>query len=99
MKSCFLIIAFALLAGCTASRKVAGKNVGAIKELRFVNEYILPSGLQLENTTIGGLSGIDYDPSRDVYYMICDDPSTKGPARFYTAKIIISNKGIDSVQI
>ncbi len=31
--------------------------------------------------------------------MISDDPSSKGPTRYYTAKIPISDKGIDSVQI
>lgn len=31
--------------------------------------------------------------------MISDDPSTKGSARFYTAKIAINEKGIDSIQI
>ncbi|MGZ8558755.1 MAG: esterase-like activity of phytase family protein, partial [Chitinophagaceae bacterium] len=41
--------------------------------------------------------GIDYDKTRDVYYMVCDDPSAKSPARFYTVKLQIGNKGIDSV--
>ncbi|HLG41146.1 MAG TPA: esterase-like activity of phytase family protein, partial [Chitinophagaceae bacterium] len=68
-------------------------------EIRLINEYVLANGMQFKNTTIGGLSGIDYDAKRNVYYMICDDPSSKGPARFYTAKIPISEKGIDSVQI
>lgn len=67
--------------------------------VRFINEYIFPNGKQLNGTTIGGLSGIDYDPKRNVYYMICDDPSTKGDARFYTAQIAINEKGIDSVMI
>lgn len=55
--------------------------------------------MSFKNTTVGGLSGIDYDAKRDLYYMICDDPSVKGPARYYTARIPISEKGIDSVQI
>jgi hypothetical protein len=29
--------------------------------------------------------------------MICDDPSVKGPARFYTAKLLVNENGIDSV--
>jgi hypothetical protein len=99
MRNWILFFGFALMTACTASRKIAANNVSAIKEIRFINEYVLPSGLQLNNTTVGGLSGIDYDATRDVYYMICDDPSTKGPARFYTAKIILGTKGIDSVQI
>jgi hypothetical protein len=100
MRSLFFSFAVILLIGCSSARKSAGKTFGgSISEIRFINEYVLPNGLQFKNTTVGGLSGIDYDAKRNVYYMICDDPSTKGPARFYTAKIPISEKGIDSVQI
>jgi hypothetical protein len=62
-----------------------------------VNQFILPNALVFDNTTVGGLSGIDYDPKRDVYYMICDDPSAINPARFYTMSISLSEKGIDTV--
>lgn len=53
--------------------------------------------MQFKSTIVGGLSGIDYDKSRDVYYMICDDPSARNPARYYTAKVLIGKNGIDSV--
>ena len=49
------------------------------------------------NTTVGGLSGIDYDKKNDLYYMVCDDRSDKNPARFYAARIFFTQKGIDSV--
>jgi len=49
------------------------------------------------NTSVGGLSGIDYDAQHDLYYMICDDRGDKNPARFYTARIFLTGKGIDSV--
>lgn len=97
-----LLFAFSivLLTGCSSARKSAGKSsAGDIKEIRFISEFILPGGMQLKNTTIGGLSGIDYDLKRDLYYMISDDPSSKGPTRFYTARIPLSEKGIDSVEI
>jgi hypothetical protein len=93
----FLVVA---MIGCSPGHKIAGKTTtGNIKEIRFVSEYILPGNIDYRNTIVGGLSGIDYDVKKDVYYMICDDPSTKGPARFYTAKIPISQNGIDSVKI
>ncbi len=83
--------------GCSSSKKLNKETAYGISGLRYINEYIVPNGIQFKETTIGGLSGIDYDKARDVYYLICDDPSSKGPARFYTAKILISEKGIDSV--
>ncbi len=100
MRYLLFYFGIALLIGCSSSHKLAGKTSGSdIKEIRFFGEYILPNGIQFKNTIVGGLSGIDYDKDRDVYYMISDDPSSKGPTRFYTAKISISEKGIDTVQI
>ncbi len=59
--------------------------------------YELPHNMLFNGTTIGGLSGIDYYAARNQYYIISDDRSAINPARFYTAKIYFSNKGIDSV--
>jgi hypothetical protein len=54
--------------------------------------------LQYKGTTVGGLSGIDFDAKKNLYYLICDDGSKINPARFYTAKISLTNKGIDTVE-
>lgn len=67
-------------------------------QLGFLGEYDVPFDQNFENTTIGGLSGIDYDAKHKVYYLICDDRSSINPARFYSAKIFLSKKGIDSVK-
>jgi hypothetical protein len=53
--------------------------------------------MKFEKTTIGGLSGIDYDPKKKSYYMISDDRSDKNPVRFYTGKIVTKDNKIDSV--
>jgi hypothetical protein len=68
-----------------------------ISSLKFLGEYIVPHNLQYSNTTVGGLSGIDYDAAKKVYYLISDDRSAVNPARFYTAKIMMGERGIDSV--
>lgn len=68
-----------------------------IKSLRFLDEYDIPYNMRFNNTTIGGLSGIDYDTKNNRYYLVSDDRSAIAPARFYTAQIDISSKGIDSV--
>ena len=100
MRHLLFVLGIVIMAGCSSARKTTGKTAAVtINGIRFINEYIFPNDIQFKNTVIGGLSGIDYDAARDVYYMICDDPSSKGPARFYTAKLLISNKGIDSVSI
>lgn len=87
---------FFSFAGCSSSRHLK-KQASSFGQLRFINEYIVPNALSVKGTVVGGLSGIDYDPGRDQYYLICDDPSAFSPARFYTAKIGISEKGIDTI--
>jgi hypothetical protein len=68
-----------------------------INSLKFINEYDIPFNLKFKETTVGGLSGIDYDRGNDLYYFISDDRSAINPARFYTTKIKITEKGIDTV--
>lgn len=65
--------------------------------LRFLDEYRIPFAKEFQQTRIGGLSGIDYDTARKVYYIISDDRSERFPARFYTARIEIKNEKIDTV--
>ncbi len=73
------------------------KTIPGIGQLRFVSEYDIPHNLLYKGTTIGGLSGIDYDSTKGLYYMISDDRSAINPARYYTAKIFFSDQKIDSV--
>ena len=94
----FFIFCIVVLIGCSSPRKTAATTfANGIKEIKFVSEFVIPNDHQFENTTVGGLSGIDYDAKREVYYLACDDPSAHNPSRFYTARIMISEKGIDSV--
>ncbi|MFT3718784.1 esterase-like activity of phytase family protein [Pseudorhodoferax sp.] len=41
--------------------------------LRLVGEALLPYRLDFRGTTVGGLSGLDYDPARDLWIAISDD--------------------------
>ena len=92
----FLFIAAGLLLfSCATSKKVIQANLN-IGSLKYLGSYDIPFNLKYNNTTVGGLSGIDYDANNEKYYLISDDRSDKNPARFYTAKIFISPKGIDS---
>ena len=80
---------------CSSSRKLFDK--GRITYLKFLSEYDVPYNKYFQNTTIGGLSGIDYVPAKNTYYLISDDRSEHNPARFYEAKIKINKNLIDSV--
>jgi hypothetical protein len=84
---------------CSISRKTAVTQPSAnINSLRLLGQYTIPYDLHYKNTTVGGLSGIDYDQQHNRYYLISDDRSAINPARFYTANIFLTEKGINSIQ-
>lgn len=87
-----------LLSSCNSTSKITAiPSAPGISAVKFLGEYDIPYNRTFKNTTIGGLSGIDYDARHNQYYMICDDRSDINPARFYSAKIFITPGGIDSV--
>jgi hypothetical protein len=88
-----------VLHSCSSSGKInTAAQIKSIAGLKFLSEYDLPNAKQFKGTTIGGLSGIDYDAKRGIYYLISDDRSAINPARFYTARIYFTGNGIDSVE-
>ena len=88
----FLFFPF-FISGCTAVKKIS---IPSQASLRFIGQYTLPHNLPFKDTHVGGLSGIDYDKAKDVYYLISDD-SRENQARYYQAKIALHSSGIDSV--
>ena len=74
------VVTVATMLAPTAAAVAKGPPV----DLRFLGQAIVPTGTAFEGTTVGGLSSITYDPRRDVFYALSDDPSQFQPARFYT---------------
>lgn len=98
MKGLIVISLSVLLFACTATKSVQQQpTISSISALKLLGEIDVPHNLQFKNTTIGGLSGIDYASANNLYYLICDDRSSINAARLYTTKLFTSNKGIDSV--
>src|SRR5215216_4358967 len=91
-----LCLLCSFLISCSTVKKT--RDISYSSRLKFIAEYDIPYNKLFQNTTVGGLSGIDYDPGNDFYYLISDDRSDSNPARFYTAKIFLSEKQINSVQ-
>ncbi len=98
MKMLFsLLISIIVCTALSCSSAKHSTNNEKIGSLKFLSEYDVPFNMNFRNTIIGGLSGIDYNPASDVYYMISDDRSERNPARFYEAHIMIDNNKIDTI--
>lgn len=88
-----------LLILCLTFCRAQAQPVTQVSSLKLLNVKVLPHGFSFQQTTVGGLSGIDYDAVSNQYYLISDDRSSLQPARYYTAQIKITEKGIDTVLI
>jgi hypothetical protein len=77
----------------------AAQSTAEIDGLRFFGAVAMPNDQTVDGTLVGGLSGIDYDPAADLWYLISDDKSDKNPARFYTAKLVFSTTRFAAVEI
>ncbi len=67
--------------------------------LTYLGQTQVAFGATVDGSVVGGLSGITYDSGRQVYYVISDDRSKLGPARFYAVQLSLSDKGIDKVTV
>lgn len=67
-----------------------------VADVELLGTVTLPTGLQFEGTTVGGLSGITYDAENNQYYAVSDDRSEFNPARFYTLSIDLSDGALES---
>jgi hypothetical protein len=90
-------IFFCFIAACTSCHVGKQIRLSESSKLKYIGSYEIPFNKKFNGTTIGGLSGIDYDPKQGIYFLICDDRSAINPSRFYTARLFLSEKGIDSV--
>lgn len=85
----------ASVAGCTGHAAV-GAPTRQHAALRLLGSATLAYRRQFRDTTVGGLSGIDYDPVDDLWYAISD---ADAPARFYTLRIALNAQGIGEPEL
>jgi len=55
--------------------------------LQFLAETTLACDLEVDDTLVGGLSGLTFDPGCGLFYAISDDRGRLGPSRFYTMRL------------
>lgn len=67
--------------------------------LSYLGEYDIPTGFTENGIEVGGLSGIDFDPSTGHYISISDERSERAPARFYDLDIDVGAGGLKGVAV
>ncbi len=70
-------------------------------QLRLIGQQVLPARMQVAGSTLGGLSGIDYDAKQQRYVLISDDRSqadTPDPLRLYFATLDFDGESFRSVR-
>ena len=82
-----------------ANAAVAPSASSARPGLRLIGQSTLAHKQQFKGTTVGGLSGLDYDREKGIYYAISDDRSDLESARFYTLKLDITASSVAPAQI
>jgi hypothetical protein len=90
------IVAAAAAVGLALAPGPAGTQGVPAGPLRFLGEFVYPSGTSFAGTAVGELSGLVHDPRRGVYYAVSDDRSS---ARFYTLEIDLGLGGIADVRV
>jgi hypothetical protein len=55
--------------------------------LHYLGQQVVPHGFEFAGTTVGGLSGLDYDAATQRFVAISDDRSERQAARFYTLEL------------
>lgn len=66
-----------------------------VASVEVLGEVTFPTGTMFQNTEMGGLSSIVYDPNTGLYYAISDDRSQINDARYYTIYIDVSDGSLD----
>ena len=89
-----LASAAVLLSACASIARDA-----PIAGLRLIGEQRIALKHAFEGTSVGGLSGIDYDAANKSWVMESDDRSEINPARFYRAALNYDSKAFAGVTL
>lgn len=80
----------AAVSGCVSPAPPPAAAAGPAR-LRLLGDGTLPLRMPFKGTTVGGLSGLDFDPASGLWAALSDDRSELEPARFYTLRIDIAH--------
>lgn len=91
----------AVLRCCGAGLLLAAAAVHAdgTPPLQLLGTTSLPFSYRVDDVLVGGISGLERNPQDGRWYLLSDDKSAEGPARFYLAEIGVGEAGPGPVRI
>jgi hypothetical protein len=66
-----------------------------VEDIEFIGIATYDVNFEFAGTPVGGLSGITYDATRGVYYVVSDDRSQRAPARYYEVDIQLNDNQLE----
>lgn len=96
------LVATALLGGQFLPSALAaqdGTALASVGSVRLIGEQDLPNDLMVDDTLVGGLSGLDYDAASDSWIVLSDDRSDEAPARFYDATLTYDDASFGNAEL
>ncbi len=96
---CAALLSFMGIVGCSSNTSSPTTNElpTRVGSLRFIGEQRIAFNTKFQNTSVGGLSGIDYDGS--TWFLMCDDAADSNAVRFYTASLTITPTAFSPVTL
>ena len=88
-----------LFSGTILAAVMTSSALGEEMTLEFIGQRIIPHEYKYKDTVVGGLSALDYNPETDRFVAICDDRSSKNPARFYELNLTFDQNSFQGWQI
>ncbi len=88
-----------IVTGVFLSIVVMGCSHGAGIKVDFIGQQIIPHDYLFQDTTVGGLSSLDYNARTGRFLTICDDRSKINRARFYDLKLDYDGTGFQGWQL
>lgn len=83
----------------SAKAKVSEHATQSVDDLRFIGSQTVPYNTQFDDTKVGGISGITYQPTTHRWLLISDDRSEQNPSRFYEAKLNYNQNHFNKIKL
>ena len=83
---------------CAAPSGVVAAGACTVK-LRLIAMHELPAITRVDGDLLGGISGLDYEARTGEWYLVSDDRSEHGAARFFTARFNFDSRRLRSVAL